>query len=267
MVRTHAALLLGLIASVACSGGGGDPPRDIGAPTPLGQGLRIRAVSNPDADTKAANNTVVSVSGASIIHVDNYDETGDGKSRGTIYIQDLDSQSLPDKDRAYSGISLFSPTFVPSDLKVAPGDVLDFNGPYQENASIGTAVFPAGQLLVQLARPVGTFRFEARPLAPTVIDVNDLLDYKKGRRWVGMLVQVKDVEMLGEPFASKGRLTNVIAGDANDRNAPVVSNELMPLTAATIPLGRKFKTLTGICTYFFNLKIAPRSPEDLVPAP
>lgn len=261
-------LSLALLCS-ACSDRVSDAPADAGAPNALGLNFRIRQIQDPASPQHAAHESAVRVSGAVVTHIDTFDETRDGRSRGTIYIQDADAVSLPEAQRAFSGISLFSPAFVPSDLRPQAGDVLDFNGTYQENASIGTAVFPAGQKLTQLARPVGVFRFDLAPPAPTVIDVNDLLDYAaKGQRWVGMLVTVKNVTIVGPASAdARGRVTAIIAGeDPEDRNAPVVSNEFFDLKGSDVPQGKVFESITGVCTYFFNLKIAPRSAADLVPA-
>jgi hypothetical protein len=251
----------------ACSGGGGDPP-NIGLPAaPLGQGARIRTVIDPESPAKAPKDTVVSISAASVVYVDTYDETGDGKSRGAVYVEDLDVTQLPSEKRGFSGVSLFAPTFVPSDLKLAPGDVLDFSGIYSETLAIGGAKFKDGEPLIQLSRPVGSFRYEASPVPATVIDANDLLSYKTGRKWVGMLVTVNDVTLEADPFANKGRLTSVIAGATDSRDSPVLSNELTALDAAILARGTRFKSITGVCTYFFNLKIAPRNSGDLVVAP
>ena len=80
------------------------------------------------------------------------------------YVQDLGAK------KPYSGIGIYSAAFVPANLRVAPGDVLDFVGTYQENKNIGTAVFPAGQILPQLFKPVGTFRFEGAKPEPLEIE-------------------------------------------------------------------------------------------------
>lgn len=250
----------------ACTVRDGDQPANVGQVTPLGTGDRIREVSNPDNPKHPAiqpgDSANVRLSAATIVHVDTFDETRDGKSRGTVYVQDLSSKE------PYSGISIYAPAFVPADLRVAPGDVVDFSGPYTELSSIGAAVFTGG-LVVQLAKPVGTFRYEFTPPEPTDIDVNDLVDFKTGRRWMGMLVRIKNLTIPTAPFASKGRLTVAIAGDIRDNksNPPQVSNELFDLQADTIAQGKTFKSVVGVVTYFFSLKIAPRSMADLEVGP
>lgn len=258
--------LMTLVLASACADdretGVGDPPAK-SKPNALGAGLRLRDVVNPASKNHPKNDETVYVTGVSVVTVDNFDETGDGKSRGTIYIQDANSKE------PYSGIGLYAPSFVPADLKVAPGDVMDFLGPYQQNSNIGAAIFAEGQFLVQLARPIGTYRFDGPPPVPTEIDVNDLVDYKTGSKWVGMLVTAKNVQMQAEPYSKGGRTTVCIGGSCESikSNPPQISNELFDLKPEMVPYGKTFASVTGVVTFFFSLKIAPRSAADLVEAP
>jgi hypothetical protein len=247
--------LLALLALSSCTTQTGDPHVDAGVPSPIGNGARLRDVANPDLPTHPANNAVVNVTGAAVLAVDMFDETANGKSRGTVYVQDVGSQE------PYSGLSLYSPTYIPGDLRLAPGDVLDLVGAYQENKNIGTAVFTVPQVLPQIAKPVATFRYEYRAPDPVVIDAKDLDDYvATGRRWLNMLVTVKDVTLAtGIAFDSKGQRAT---GFLTAANVSKVTNELTQLDA--LPAGTKLKSVTGIVTYFFELHIAPRSKADIV---
>jgi hypothetical protein len=246
-----------------CGAVRGDAPNGDAGASVLGADDRLRDVLDPASPKhpkiKPGESANVRVSGVAIVHVDTFDETRDGKSRGTVYVQDLSSK-LP-----YSGTSLFAASYVPADLRVAGGDVLDFAGQYTELASIGAAVFPPGDVLIQLARPTGTFRYEVGPQEPTDIDINDLTTFANGRKWLGMLVRVRDLTIPVAPFESKGRLTVAVAGDVrNSRSNPAqISNELYDLQAADIALGKKFKSVVGVVTYFYAFKIAPRSAADL----
>jgi hypothetical protein len=248
--------LVGLVVLAACgSGGDGDPP-STKKPNPLGPGSRVRDVADPLAKKNGAE---VSVTGAVTLFVDSYDETRDGKSRGTIYIQDVGSQ-LP-----YSGLSLFSPSFIPADLRLAPGDVLDYFGQYVELGNIGTAVFDPGMVLPQLARPTGTFRYEYKTPDPKVIDVAELGDYDKGRKWMNMLVTIENVTIPDPLFDDgKGRASVHLTNDITNKNAPTLTNELFDLSTAGIKPKTKYKTITGIVTWFFYFHVAPRSTADLV---
>jgi hypothetical protein len=264
--RVLPAAALALLAS--CSAGSGDPHAVV-TPDPLGQGLRIRDIANPSLAThpKPVQNPVggvlvnapVTLTGATILWNDTFDETGDGKSRGTVYAQDIGPQDPP---VPYSGVGIFSPAYVPADLRIAPGDVLDFAGPYEELASIGTAKFPAGQVLSQLSKPVGTFRFEYKVPDPAVINVADLSDYTKGRQWLGMLVTVQNVTAGPGGTDTSGRRVTYPLG--NTTNAAAISNELYDLKQTAFPAGTQFKSVTGIVTWFFSYHIAPRTPADLV---
>lgn len=259
--RTPALLVLVSVASLAAgacsSGGDGDPPAPAPA-TAVGDGVRIKDVVDP---AKKMAGAFVNITGATVVWVDTFDETRDGKSKGTIYVQDVGSN---DK---YSGTSLFGPTFVPSNLRVAPGDVVDLNGQYTESANIGKAIFTPPQVLPQIAKPTSTFRFEYKLPDPVVIDVNDLNDYAKGRPWMNMLVTVKDVTVGTAPSDSDpptGRVTAPITADITNRNGATMSNELTDIAPNSLPAGTKLKSLTGLVTWFFSYHIAPRSQADIV---
>ena len=82
-----------------------------------------------------------------------------GKSRGTVYLQDFESTE------PYSGISLFQPSYSPSNLRLGPGDVVDLTGTYEENNS-KPVQFPANEFLIQVTKPQVSFRYEFNPPTP-----------------------------------------------------------------------------------------------------
>lgn len=249
---------LALLSPAACEIEPGDPPASDVLPSAVGSGKRIHEISDPTLPTHPANNATVTVTGVNVVTVDNFDETKDGKSRGTIYVEDLNSSA------AYSGISLYSPTFIPGDLRVGPGDVLDMTGAYQENASIGSAIFPAGQVLPQIAKPTATFRYEFRAPVPAEINVSDLADYNLGRKWIGMLVTMKDVTLVDAPTDDgKGRVSAHVF-PSGGRNAPTMTNELYNMQTTDFAANDHFASITGVVTYFFSLHVAPRSAADIV---
>ena len=221
-------------------------------PNACGQGKHIRDIADPKA---GANGQTVTVTCATNTFTDTFDETRDGKSRGTIYVQDIGSQ-LP-----YSGISLYSPTFIPANLRLSPGDVVDLTGQYVELDHIGAAVFSVGKI-VQLAKPMGTFRYEFAALQPVVVDEADLDDPVKGRQWENMLVTVKNVT-IGSSVQDdqKGRLSWNLSAS---KSGAVLENELYDIQGDSIKNGDKFQSITGIVTYFFELHLCPRSDADLV---
>jgi hypothetical protein len=266
-VRLPRLFLFCALAAVvlSCGSRDGDPPVSLGVPPAAGKELRIRDITDPASAQKAAHLDFVSVSGVTVIAVDTHDETANGRSRGTVYVQDLGSTE------PYSGISLFAPEFVPGNLKVGPGDVLDLRGTFQENQNIGAASFAPGAPLPQLARPIATFRFEDKQPEPIDIDVNDLADYEKGRRWLNMLVRVKDVTVLRdvEQTAERARVSAPLlpgeVGSCEDPfpKPPTLTNELANLNELAIKENTQLKSVVGIVTYFCNLHLSPRSVADV----
>lgn len=217
--------------------------------------MRIREVQAPGTPSSPNAGATLTVTSAVVTAIDTFDETKDGKSRDTIYLQDAD-QAV-----ALSGISLFSPSYQPSNLRLFAGDVVDIHGEYVELHKLGTTVDFGAAFLPQFAQPNVIFRTETTKLpAPVTIDITDLFDFNKGRRWIGMLVTAKDVTVLAG-VASKGRVTYPLS---SGQGTPAISNELYDLQANAIADGATLKSITGIVTFFFNLKIAPRSAADIV---
>jgi len=243
--------------------------------SPLGTGLRIAEVQNPTssyetaalaaAETAAAHATTnagveVIVSSVVVSWIDTFDETHDGKSIGTVYVQDVGSQA------PYSGSDLYEPSYVPASLRPLPGIVIDLAGPYQEQANIGTAVFSAPDTLPSFYKPVGTYRYDFVTPDPTTIQLSDIdqSNYATGRKWEGMLVTLNDIT-IGPGVNVNDRVTYIMGqGDAAiDNNAAAISNELYNLGAMDYPNGTHFSSVTGIVTWFYSYQVAPRTAADL----
>lgn len=264
----NSVLVTGLSLTLAACGASTRPGDATLVPTPgVGPDCRTDATAapnriacqrNPQSPTRRDPSTgpSMTVDRAVIVALDNYDETRDGKGRGAIYVQDVSSNA------PYSGVSLYKPTLLSGSTAVAPGDVFALTGgTYQENTTIGTTVvFPAGQYLPQLAYSTGTFAYEYEPPAPAEITPATLQNWDTGKGYIGMLVTLKNVSVTGWKDDGKGRITGAVASGSG---APAISNELMEL--GTDVQGRtQFASVTGVVTYFFSLKIAPRSKADLV---
>lgn len=258
------------ILCASCGSETGDQPKPPSAPPPAGKDQRISEIRNPESPLKAPHEGTVAVSGAVVIAVDRYDETRDGKSTGTIYVSDLGSQE------PYSGISLFNPSFIPGNLRVGEGDALDLRGTYQENQDIPIKFAP-GAFLVQLSNAIGTFRFDASVPPPVEKDggrdltVQDFASYETGRKWLNMLVTLKNVTIEGDKFESRGRVSyDLLPRDPEGSNRcedpfpkpPTLVNELSELPELT--KGQVITSVTGVVTFFCNLHIAPRSAKDIV---
>jgi plastocyanin len=268
-VKRGAALLWPLVLAVACDTPVGDLPSDA-SHSVLGPGLRLRDVQNPMTATAACNGpcagTFVDITSVVVTAIDTFDETNNGKSIGTVFVQDAD-MSLP-----YSGISLYEPAFIPANLRVAPGDVVDMtNSEYTEQHTIGSTVNFGTAFLPQMEKPPVQLSFETQVPAPVVVNLSDLLSFSPtgtsagGRQWIGMLITLQNVTVVGAPTGDgSGRVTAPIT---NTVNAPSINNELWNLPENYFPPGTQFTSITGIVDYFFNIFICPRSAADLVFAP
>lgn len=264
-----------LLGVASCGSREGDLPSPSAPPPPGGEGHRIHELRDPASPNKAAHESQVTVSGAVVVAVDRFDETHNGRSMGTIYVQDLGTKT-PGSDTVvhepYSGISLFNPSFIPGNLRVGPGDALDLRGQFQENQDVPLKFAP-GAFLVQLANAIGTFRFDAEEPKPIELDDIKVLEtYEEGSKWLNMLVTVKNVTVDGKPFGSGGRRSyNLMpstsgAGecDAPFPKVPTLVNALTDLEPLQLTAGTVITSLTGVVTYFCNLQIAPRSVKDVV---
>jgi len=246
----------------------GDTPSFVTVPDPAGKGSRINEIADPKAKTKVPSGTKVSVSGAVVIAVDSYDETHNGKSAGTIYVADLGSQD------PYAGISLYQPSFSPGNLIPGPGDTLTMTGTYQENQTL-PVLFAPGAVLVQITNPSATYMFDSPLADPVDVDITDLQDYSKGRRWLNMLVRVKNVTVQRDATtAASGRVSVGLLPETNAATncsdpfpkAPTVVNALYNVGALGITKGTVLTELVGVVVFFCNLQIAPRSAADIVVA-
>lgn len=256
-----------LLALVACGSQSGDPPVSKGVPAVGGKDLRIRDIGDPSLPEHAGYiQQTQPVSGAVVTAVDTYDETHDGKGMGTLYIQDIGPAE------PYSGMSLFATTFSPGNLRVSVGDVLDLRGQYQEAGDRGpTAMFPPGSVQAQIAFGTASFRYETKAPEPVDIDLADLNDFTKGRRWIGMLVRVKDVTVARDTYtASSGRASIDLTPLplASGCNAPFpksvqLVNDLVDLEPLGLKEGSKVKSIVGVVGFFCSIHLAPRSQADI----
>lgn len=267
---TLAMLVLG--CSGTGDGGTGDPV-SVPQPDKLGSGARLSELLGPatwfNENDKFSDNCapppdhLVQVSGTTIIALDKFDETGEG-ANGNLYVQDT-VQDPP----AFSGVTVFAPSFSPPDLRLAPGDVTDIFGVLQEFLGPGSAgLFGYCKTLPEIGGTM-TFRFEAGPLTPKTIPIEDLKSYATARQWLGMLVRIELVRIATPPTNSSGRYNADIdvGGGIAQPDVPKISNELYDIEAEGPPLmqGATFSAMSGVLTYFYGFKIAPRSPDDFEP--
>ncbi len=266
------ACLLGAHCTNEASTEPGDPPADAGMPSPLGPGLRIAEMNNPDSAVQPANNQLnVYATGASYITTDTFAETGTASSVGNVYVQDFFSPVDGGGAPPYSGMLLYKNTYVPSNLVLAPGDVIDFTGEYQRYD--GPSSFSFGpNYQPEMYESVVTFRFDYSPLPPTVIPLGDLSSWSTGLKWMSMLVTIKSTPeqplIIGGFDPGSDQRCGIFITKDTSQNAVNMDNELFDLDCQNAYLtGTPITSITGIVTYFDSFTISPRGYYDIDPPP
>jgi hypothetical protein len=252
-------------------GGTGDPPSQPTADV-CGSGARLSQILGDatwldPADMSSLNckhppDQSVHVTGLTILTIDTYDETGSGQ-QGNIYVLDCAGADPP----AYSGVTVFDPSFSPPDLRLAPGDVADALGVLTEFPGPSGSEFNFCRTLPEIGGTL-SFRFDRTgDVVPKSIPVSDLATYQSARRWLGMLVRVEGVTIAAAPYEKNGRYTvEISTGISSMVEDPVaISNELYDLKGLGPMLAKDavIGSVTGIVTYFYGFKIAPRSRDDI----
>ncbi len=282
-----AVLLLALGASAAaCSGHGdggtGDLPSEPEADA-YGDGKPVREVVG-EADWFDPSNKAslecgspearrTRLTGLTVVAVDTFDEVNDNR-KGNIYVvQTPGKKGL----RPYDAITLRTPSFTPPDLRVFAGDVIDATGNFVEFLGPPSSLFGFCETLPQMEGTV-VHRFDGGDVAPyplvagATTDGSDrwavLKSYEAARPFIGMLVRLENVNFTVRREGAKGDVTFPInvEGGVSLADVPGVSNELYDIlgTGPAIPDNSTFASVTGIVTYFYGFKIAPRGPQDFV---
>jgi hypothetical protein len=201
--------------------------------------------------------------GVVVTGIDQYDETGDGKSIGNIYVQDpvqSGGQGTP-----YSGLTLFQTQLVPSDLPLQPGDGVDISGEYQPFPGPGTSLFPV--TLPEMVKGSLSLSYEARPPEPVDITVDDLKDMKAGMSYVGRLVRMKNVTVSG-PFTAPRREAPIDGTTSATGAIVVMAGQFFAVDDPAgfgAKSGSNYSAVVGVLNYFFNFKLCPRTPDDFTP--
>jgi hypothetical protein len=271
-VAKSLAFCLGILA-LACGDG---EPGDLSLVPPtggniLGGGKRLHQVNDRAAD-HPPDGTVVNVTGVSMIAIDVFDETADGASAGNLYAQDL---PVGGATPPYGGITLFNSSFSPPTLRVAPGDVVDIRGTYDEFEGPSSSPFNCAdpqdpescESLPEIVGGTLKLRFEYSVPEPVVIPLAELASYETGRKWIGMLVRVENVKAQSAGFkANTGRYSVRLDTPTSDpKTLPTINNALLDLEGTQLPFDQDttYKSVTGVVQYFYNFAISPRTKDDI----
>ncbi len=223
--------------------------------------LRERAPRVPEGAT-------VTVRAVSVTAIDRYDETSTGRV-GTIWAQEVSAPGdttdrfapcplLPDRSGRVCAISMFSPTFSPTGYRPVEGDLVDITGgAYNEFvcATCGTP-FSNGDFLPQISYSVMVRAGVAPRATPIPVTLDEALAHF--RELMGVLVTIEDVTATTDPDARFGEMT--IAGSG--RTGLSLAPQLTAIPGAHA--GTHWDRITGVLTYFYNPKLLPRAPSDLV---
>ncbi len=270
MSRPMKTLLFALLTLAACGGTEGvrgDPPSEPVADV-HGGGHRISEVvgpatwfdeNNEDPDLcQSPADYLVNLTGLSVVAIDAFDEENDGYL-GNIYVQDAVDNPPP-----YSGITAFEPSFSPPDLRVADGDVVDVQGLLQEFGGTTSSPFDSCKTLPEIGGTLA-FRYDGKPVTPVTVPLSDLANYETARPWLGMLIRVENVKASTDPEQEGNVSVKInVGGGVGAKDVPQISSELYDIRAEgpTISAGTTFKSITGVLTFFYQFKLAPRSPAD-----
>lgn len=269
MARTVLALSLALLLT-ACGGtreaACDEPDRACNEPpTALGS-LTVRTLRarNP----RLAEGAGVNLHALRVTAIDTYDETRSGRV-GTLWAQEFSPPGditdrfapcplLPDASGRMCAISMFSPAFSPTGYRPAEGDLVDVTGGAYNEFTCATcgSPFAEGNFLPQVASAVLVRAGVAPPVAPIAVTVDEILAHY--RELMGILVTVENVTAATDPDARFGEM--IIAGPP--RTGLSLAPQLTPLAGARA--GTRWDRITGVVTYFYNPKLLPRSPGDLI---
>lgn len=271
MARTALALSLALWVSIAgCSGtreaGCDEPDRSCDLP-PRGLGdltVRTLRARNP----RLAEGAGVNLRALRVTAIDAYDETRSGRV-GTLWAQEVSAAGdatdrfapcplLPGAGGRVCAISMFSPSFSPTGYRPAVGDLVDVTGGAYNEFTCATcgAPFAEGNFLPQVASAVLVRAGVAPPVEPVAVTLDEILAHY--RALMGVLVTVENVTAATDPDARFGEM--IIAGPA--RTGLSLAPQLTPIPGARA--GTRWDRVTGVVTYFYNPKLLPRSPGDLI---
>ncbi len=266
----RAALILSCLTLAACAELGraacDEPDRACDRPPSTEGALTIRRLR--ERSPRYPEGAPVTLLAAQVTAVDAYDETQSGRT-GTLWAEEVTAPGDPtdrfapcpllaDRSGRVCAISMFSPTFSPAGYRPAVGDLVNIvGGAYNEFtcAPCGTE-FSDGNFLPQVSGAALVRAGVAPPIAPVPVTVDEILAHY--RELMGVLVTVEGVTASTDPDPRFGEV--VIAGSG--RGALTLAPQLTPIPGARA--GTRWERVTGVVTYFYNPKLLPRSPGDLV---
>jgi hypothetical protein len=266
-----------VVCAAACSSaGGGDLDSVKPRPKPVTElGTPIADANDPKSPlvkycgTKCPTGSVcqkecptLNARGVIVVAVDEFDERGDGSGSGNIYVQDPVQAGA--KGTAWSGLTLFRVTKVPSTLSLIPGMGVDVAGVYQPFPG-PTNDFPSGIVLPEVISGSISQSYEAEPPTPIDITMADIADQAAGMQYVGRLVRLQNVT-ISTAFDLKYHEAAIDGTDSSRTSKINIAAQLFNLEdpkGLAAGKGKSYKSVTGVLNYFYNFKLCPRTLEDV----
>ncbi len=236
-------MVLGL-ALAACRGDskGGDGNGDVDAGTD-------DTVFDVQSESMAVG-TPVTLRGVVVTAVDTY-----GGRTGGFYVQEPEGG-------AFSGVFVFVPGTVAADL--VPGDLVDVLGGVKEEFALSADM--TGRKLTEISAPdtgaitVNKVGDGTVPTPPVLLPQDLAADDAEAEKWEGVPITFENVRVFN-PLRTIGDEANLLKETVVTGPFPIQSN----LTSLdNLKPGNCLAKITGIGDYFFNYKIQPRTPADIV---
>jgi hypothetical protein len=195
----------------------------------------------------AAGSAVALVGPLTVTSIDSFAEmTGSGYV-GTVVVQDAAAT-----DARFSGIHVFIPMVEACGGALALGDQVYVAGTYEEYAAMGDT----GGTLSEIHNGIVSCRAAGTPIAATPVAMpSDLAAAATAEPWEGVLVSIGGVDVT-MPAGMYGRF-QVTGGVFVDDD----------VYRATVMLGDRVASLTGVLTYQFEYQLEPRMASDVVLGP
>jgi hypothetical protein len=196
--------------------------------------------------------TAVTVRGVVVTAIDNY-----GDRRGGIYVQEPEGGE-------FSGVFVYLSGTEAADLAV--GDLVDLDGFVKDEFAWQTGCESEDQgSLTELSPAEGSSPTVTKvgdgdlPAPPVLVPWELAASVEESEKWEGVPITFENVRVFAPPSDDDtvDQVTMRVTGPYD------VQASLTEL-ADTITEGACYSSITGIGDYFFDYKILPRSPADLV---
>lgn len=200
--------------------------------------------------------------GVVVTAIDQFDEDSSNHI-GSVWVQDPNLINEP----YYSGILIYKPQIFPLNIKLKVGDIVEVYGEYEEfcynieqRKPDPYCPRPTTETLTEIGY-ASLFKIgETIPIQPYIIqNLAELNNPSSAERWEGVLIKVNPIGGL-TVTSIYNRYGEATLKD-RDGNELIITDELYHIP--DLEQGRRFRSITGVFTWFFKYKLSPRFEEDI----